>query len=416
MPEDDAGAAGDGINSRSSLGRILKHRLSSTETASTGIPAFDEAFGGIYWGDNVVWQVDEGVSVEPFYRAIARTASEYQSATFVTVSREPEELEEAYPGFEIVDGRPGKELHGPRALLGAVRRACASDRRDLILVDSLDAMAASWGSETACRFFTTTCPLLLELNAVAYWSFRGSAHPASTRREIEQITQCVIAVGDGRVRIGKAEGRPAGVQGTVFRYRLTDEGPDLEVATAAARLGAALLALRVNRGINQSELARLAGVSPSAISQAERGQRGLSLETLLELTGKLGITLDELLRGEVAPGYRLARRHDPLARTEGKPLPLLDDAASGLRAYSVRLAPRGSGAPGLAHAGIEVIAVATGLVQIVLTTGRPVLREGEAILVEHSRVTGWRNLGEREARLFWVLRDELGPVAPSPAA
>ena len=171
-----------------------------------------------------------------------------------------------------------------------------------------------------------------------------------------------------------------------------------------------------SRGINQSELARLAGVSPSAISQAERGQRGLSLETLLELTGKLGITLDELLRGEVAPGYRLARRHDPLARTEGKPLPLLDDAASGLRAYSVRLPPRGSGAPGLAHAGIEVIAVATGLVQIVLTTGRPVLREGEAILVEHSRVTGWRNLGEREARLFWVLRDELGPVAPSPAA
>ena len=387
--------------------------MDATETASTGIASFDESFGGIYWGDNVVWQVEEGVSAEPFYRAIARTVRSYQAATFVAIARDPEELRASYPGFAIVDARPGHELHNPRALLAAVRRACAPDRRDLILMDSLDAMASSWGSETAARFFTTTCPLLLELNAVAYWSFRGSAHPASTRREIEQITQCVIAVGEGRVRIGKAEGRPAGVQGTVFRYRETDGRPELELAPVAARLGAALLALRVNRGISQSELARLAGVSPSAISQAERGHRGLSLETLLELTSKLGITLDELLRGEVAPGYRLARRHDPLTQTQGRPLPLLDDAAAGLRAYAVRLAPRGTGAPAVAHAGVEIVAVASGLVQIVLTTGRPVLREGEAILVEHSRVTAWRNLGEREARLFWILRDELGPIVPA---
>jgi hypothetical protein len=140
--------------------------VTATETASTGIPSFDDVFGGIYWGDNVVWQVDEGASAEPFYRAIARTSGTYQAATFATVSRDPDALREAYPGFEIIDARPGKELHDPRALLGAVRRACASERRDLILMDSLDAMATSWGSETAARFFTTTCPLLLELNAV----------------------------------------------------------------------------------------------------------------------------------------------------------------------------------------------------------------------------------------------------------
>ena len=38
---------------------------------STGLDALDAVLGGLYWGDNVVWQLD-GAPVEPFYRAIAR--------------------------------------------------------------------------------------------------------------------------------------------------------------------------------------------------------------------------------------------------------------------------------------------------------------------------------------------------------
>ena len=72
-------------------------------------------------------------------------------------------------------------------------------------------------------------------------------------------------------------------------------------------------------GSAQSELAQLAGVSASAISQAERGQRGLSLQTLLDLSARLDITIDELLRGEVAPGYRLARRDDPRRAARASP-------------------------------------------------------------------------------------------------
>ena len=153
-------------------------------------------------------------------------------------------------------------------------------------------------------------------------------------------------------------------------------------------------------------------MSPSAISQAERGRRGLSLETLLELTARLGITLDELLRGQVAPGYRLGRRHDPSERIEGRALALLDDPAAGIRAHLVRLAPRTAGAPPVPHKGAELVAIASGLVQILLPTGRPVLREGEVLLAERSGISGWRNIGEREASLFWILRDDTGPVMP----
>jgi transcriptional regulator with XRE-family HTH domain len=382
-----------------------------SDAASSGVAELDAALGGIYWGDNVVWELEEGVSADPFYAAIASTAASYQGATFVTTSRPPSAIEAELPGLAVLDASPGTPLSQPGALLTAVTQLCRAGRRDLVLFDSLDAFAERWGAETAVRFFTRTCPMLLELSAIAYWAFTPSLHPATTRREIEDTTQCVFALGDARLRIAKAEGRSPGIQGSVFRYRVEDGLPHLEPAPAAARLGAALLALRTNRGLSQTELARLAGVSPSAISQAERAQRGLSLETLLELTAKLGIPLDELLRGEVAPGYRLGRRHDPLVQVDGRALALLDDPAAGLRSYLVRLPPESAASPPFMPKGVEMVAVAHGLVQVVLPTGRPVLREGETLLVEHSRVASWRNIGDREATLFWILRDETGPAA-----
>src|SRR5918997_3706935 len=99
-------------------------------TASSGIPALDDAFGGIYWGDNVVWAVEEGASAAPFYGAIGATASSYEQAVFVTVGREPGELAQAFRGFDVVDARPGTPIHQPGALLEAIRRRAAPGRRD----------------------------------------------------------------------------------------------------------------------------------------------------------------------------------------------------------------------------------------------------------------------------------------------
>jgi hypothetical protein len=128
---------------------------------------------------------------------------------------------------------------------------------------------------------------------------------------------------------------------------------------------------------------------------------------VLQLSTGLNVTLDELLRGEVAAGYRLGRaRYPPRRRADdGDPIALLDDREAGLRAYVVRLPRRGSGQPHVAHKGTELVAVAGGLVQVLLETGRPVLRTGETLLVDGTPITGWRNLGAGEATLFWILRD-----------
>jgi transcriptional regulator with XRE-family HTH domain len=374
--------------------------------ATTGVEELDRALNGLYWGDNVVFDAEVAEEVAPFYTAVAAQSARYEGSAFVSLAREPDALVAEYPGFDVIDAREGGPLAQPGALLDAVARHCVGKPRQLLLFDSLEIMSARWGRETAGRFFSRCCPLLLGLGAIAYWSLTAARHTPVLRRQIEGITQCVLDVGDGRLRIAKAEGRPPGVEGSVFRYHVQEGLPVLEAAPAAARLGAALRSLRTARHLSQSDLARLAGVSPSAISQAERGRRGLSLETLLDLTGRLNITLDELLRGEVAPGYRLARRDDPRHAESDRPVPLLDDPRAGLRAYLVRLSPGGTASPDFSHKGVELVTVAAGLVQVQLASGSPVLRQGEALIADTSGVAGWRNLGDREALVFWILHDE----------
>jgi transcriptional regulator with XRE-family HTH domain len=374
------------------------------QVASTGIAELDHVLGGLFWGDNVVFEVTDPPAAKPFYRAVAAVEEHYDQRLYVTLSPQPTEIR----GFDVIHAGPGSELAQPAPVLCAIVERCRGSERNLVLFDAMQTMIECWGAEVTARFFACCCPQLLDLGAIAYWSVPSGQLYPGLRRTIEEITQCVLVVGDSRLRIAKAEGRPPSIEGSVFRYRDVNGLPALTPAPVVARIGAALRAVRTQRKMSQSELARLAGVSSSAISQAERGQRGLSLETLLELTGQLNISVDELLRGEVVAGYRIGRRDHPRTyRIDSghQPLPLLDDPASGLRAYLVHLPPRQAGSPHLVHKGTELVAVAHGLVQVILANGRPVLRRGEVLLIDATTIEGWRNLGPSEATLFWILRD-----------
>ena len=367
----------------------------------SGIPSLDRALGGLYWGDNVVWELENGASVEPFVAALASTSSSFDGMAHVALSNGS-----APPELELIDAGEGTDLAQPHALLDAVRAWCAAKPRSFVLFDPLELMAERWGDETARRFFQRACPMLLELGAIAYWSLASGWRTRELRRTVAEITQCILVLGGGRIRIAKADGRAVGVQGSVYDYAVGDGVPTLTAAQAATRVGAALRNVRAERNITQTELARTAGISPSAISQAERGRRGLSVDTLLTLADRLGMTLDELLQGSQSRGYRLGRRDHPRTQGEETILPLLDDPRAGLRVYLVSLPPGGVAEASVPHKGVESVAVAAGLVQVMLGSERTVLRRGEALLAGSSGVTGWRNLGDGRALAFWTLRDE----------
>jgi transcriptional regulator with XRE-family HTH domain len=244
---------------------------------------------------------------------------------------------------------------------------------------------------------------VLRLGLVAHW-FIAEADVEGLHAGMLELAQCVIRVARDELVLDRADARGPSTLGAGFRYVVgEDEGLTLSATPAAARLGRGLVGIRRDRGWSQADLARVAGVSPSAISQAERGRHALSLGTLLDLSGKLGITIDDLVRGRPAP-YTVVRS-DGFAQGPGTHSQvLLENSALGLRTTLVRIPPRGSASLVGADGSPQLVLVGHGLVQVVLKPARPVLREGDVLEVPQGGIQSCRNVGDRDALVFFASR------------
>jgi transcriptional regulator with XRE-family HTH domain len=373
----------------------------SEQRVSTGIDALDAVLGGLYWGDNVVWQFD-GAPVRPFYGAIVGAHGPFDAKLAVALEDGAERLHDGELG--VIDARPGTAFSQPGDLLREIHRICAPRGRRLLLFDSIDAMVRAWGTNGARGFFARCCPLLLEVGAIAYWSMSARESPSAVRDTVEAVTQCVLRVDERSVRVAKAEGRDPGARGSVLHWHEEDGVAVLAPAELVGRVAASLRAVRRSRNLSQHDLAQLANVTASAISQAERGERGLSLATLVRLSEALGVTIDDLLRGDEPEVYRVGRRTDDPQFGLEHTLTLLGAApGSSLRVDLVRLGPHEAGEPAERLRGTGVVAVSSGLVHVEVAGRTPAVRHWEVLVADAERVDGWRNLGQAEAVLFWIV-------------
>ena len=236
------------------------------------------------------------------------------------------------------------------------------------------------------------------------------------RDTVEAVTQCVLRVDERSVRVAKAEGRDEGVRGSVLHWHEEDGLPVLAPAELVGRVAASLREVRRSRELSQQDLAGLAGVTASAISQAERAERGLSLATLVRLSSALGVTIDDLLHGEDPEVYRIGRRTEDPQRGFERTITLLGGPDSDLRVDLVHLDAREAGAPTDKQKGTGIVAVASGLVQVQVAGQTPAVRHGEVLVADSERVEGWRNLGQTEAVLFWIVVSLADPRWPQRSA
>ena len=372
----------------------------SEQRVSTGIDALDAVLGGLYWGDNVVWQLD-AAPVEPFYGAIAALSETFDTRAFISLGSDADTFE-AY-GLAVINAGPDSLLASPADLLREIHRLCHPPGRRLLLFDSLDSMVAAWGASSTRAFFARCCPLLLEVGAIAYWSMSARETPATVRDTVETVTQCVLRVDERSVRVAKAEGRDEGVRGSVLHWHQEDGVPVLAPAELVGRVAASLREVRRSRELSQQDLAGLAGVTASAISQAERAERGLSLATLVRLSSALGVTIDDLLHGEDPDLYRIGRRTEDPQRGLERTITLLGGSDSDLRVDLVHLGMREAATLADRQKGTGIVAVASGLVQVQVAGQTPAVRYGEVLVADSQRIEGWRNLGQTEAVLFWIV-------------
>ena len=390
---------------------MLEMKQSRVSTAkppsrpSSGIDALDDLLNGLFSGDNVVWLVDRTCEgqlpsiVDPF---LVQGAKEGVSCSYVrTADKVARSARSKEALGRVLDARRGALADPVRLEQALVEQERASPGR--VVFDSLDGMVERWGRDRTLGFFTRVCPQLFDIGSIAYWTGTKTKVGGRLLDHITKATQCVLELGRGQLRVIKSEGR-VGVEGRIVRVTQKDDGRlELEQERALGRLGEGLRRVREQRGLSQTEMAALAGVTASAISQAEGGHRGLALDTVLTLAEALEVPLDELLATRTNGDY-VVRRRDRSGAREGI-VPLIDDPKAGLRAYLVYLGPGESGAPPSAHKGCELVLVAAGLVQVDLGSATPVIRVGDAVLATKAPIVRWTNLLSKPAALYWVLRD-----------
>jgi transcriptional regulator with XRE-family HTH domain len=364
----------------------------SQPRVSTGLEALDEVLGGLYWGDNVVWQLDRA-PVEPFYKAIA-SSEVFDSKTVVSVGAAVNTY--GVPGLGMIDGG------SPADVLREIHRLCHPRRHRLLLFESLDSMVRRWGAADTRDFFARCCPMLLEVGAIAYWTMSARDTPPAVQETVQAVTQCVLQVDERSIRVLKAEGRDDAVRGSVLHWHEEAGRPVLSPPELVDRVASSLRAVRRARKLSQHDLGDLAGVTASAISQVERAERGLSLATLMRLSSALGVTIDDLVRGEDRGAYRIGRRTDDPERGLVQTLTLLGGPDSDLRIDLVHLDARETRSLD-GGVGTGIVAVASGLVQVRVGSQTPAVRHGEVLVAGSDRIDGVRNLGQAEAVLFWIV-------------
>jgi transcriptional regulator with XRE-family HTH domain len=391
------------------------------DRTSSGTDLLDALIDGVHTGDNLVLQGDEDAPVELLVERFVAACRGRRVLVHVNLAAPWSGQVPA--GERVLDlspaatGRPSAldDAVAPDAsleeVLAALERADVDAGEGAAFVfDPLSSLPERWGPDAALELFLATCPRLYRRRSLAVWPIRAARHRPTFLRRLEEVTQVVVELSaevDGvRAVVRKADGRRGQVVGRSVHATVVDG--DLvavgEPVTARQRLGHAVRDQRLARGLSQREVARRVGISPSALSQVERGVRGPSGDTLVRLWEVLEVPFGPPLDDE--RGYLVSRRsgRDRERLQDGLDGERVLHGSAGVETWLLRLAPGAAGAQApFAVKAAESVVVVRGVVDLELAGRTETLHEGDGIVLTAATVTGWANPGPVTTELSWTL-------------
>lgn len=177
-------------------------------------------------------------------------------------------------------------------------------------------------------------------------------------------------------------------------------------------LGARLRALRLERALQQRQLAEKAGLAPSMVSQIESGRLTPSLHTLGKIAAALGVPLAALFDHRPAGRLVISRRRDyPVVTFDGTAERWAVLGAGlfegKIRAVVSELGPRARGIATdkvvIKPGQMKLFYVLQGRVALHYNGERHLLATGDSALLDGGAPHGWENLGPRPARALWMI-------------
>lgn len=421
----------------------------------SGVSQLDRILGGLFIGDNVVWHDDSGSLASVFcLNFIQASQALNKPIIYVSFDRSPNNLITKlgalgdYPNLTILDcftsgkggnspiftrfydetNRPGsctvipvKEPQVIEQVMEVLYDIHGRLKGDVRLVfESLTGMQDLWGGEDhILRFYSHSCPRLYELDTVAYWVMEKKAHSPRLRAHIGQIAQVVIELsikrGTTSLAVMKAENRELENIHKPHSYGVRDLTItfDEEKGTKGGiDLGLRLKELRTRKGLSQTELAKLVGVTPSHISQVESNLIYPSLPALLRIAEVLSIELSaffqekrDVQRRFIFPAADAVetRLSDLPEGSVGARLLTAVDFESRAEPYLLEIPPNQTiSSHFFIHKGEEMGYVLSGRIQVKLDKAVHNLKIGDLIYLTSEMPTSWKNLGPGTARLLWV--------------
>ena len=428
---------------------------SEERTVSSGIGELDRLLGGLFIGDNVVWYDDAGSLASMFsHQFIGASNSENKDTIYVSFDRSPknlldnlgtlaesqhltildcfthgkgngssvftsfyDRLGERWADRMVRVGEPSDSKQVMDAVYG-LHQTKTGDVR--LVFESLTGMQELWGGEEEIlRFYSRSCPQLYDLETIAYWVMAKAAHSERLKANINQIAQVAIDLslkrGRSTLAILKAEKRRTDLLNKPYAF--WNDGQqvvfDPEKRTLGGLdIGSRLKHLRKRQGINQKELARLVGVTPSTISQIESNTILPSLPALFKIAETLSVPIGGVFGDGPVSEKRLVYPGQTATDVVFPGLPkqavhgtLLTppDAGSALAAYLVEIAA-GATLPShfFNHKGEEVGYLVSGELRVTVADQAVSLTEGDMIHLTSDIPTQWKNMRKSPATLFWL--------------
>ena len=177
-------------------------------------------------------------------------------------------------------------------------------------------------------------------------------------------------------------------------------------------LGERIKALRLERELQQRQLAEKAELTPSMVSQIESGRLTPSLHTLGRIAAALSVPIASLFDGQPAGRIHVSRKEDyPVVSFDGS-TERWSVLGAGLfegkiRAVVATLPGRTRGMitdkvvikPGQ----MKLFYVLDGTVALHYNGERRTLEPGDSALLDGGSPHSWDNLGTKTARVLWVI-------------
>jgi len=421
---------------------------------TSGVDQLDKLLDELYIGDNVVWHDDAGSLAAVFsLNFIKASQAQNKPLIYASFDRSPRNLieklgplaknrkliildcftygkgagSEVFLKFydnnklewpcQVVKVDEPRQMNRVMDALYGIHGTLEGDVR--FVFESLTGMQELWGGEQhIINFYSHSCPRLYELNTIAYWIIEKRAHSPRLRAQINQIAQVAIDLsvkrGKTYLTILKAEKRNLDTLNRPFSYwsKELKISFDLEKRSKGQfDLGIRLKKYRTKRGLSQTELANLVGVTPSTISQVESDLIYPSLPALLKIAEVLDVDINSFFQESAdiknrvvfTSGESLDMKFPDLPQDsiKGSLLTPVDFEAK-VEPLLIEIQPNKT-LPShfFIHKGEEIGYLLSGKLQLKLGKTDYTVSENDTIYLTTEMPSQWKNPGPGPARLLW---------------